>query len=171
MSSNPAQARHDASALPRIRDLNEQGLSLREIAEQLDLDGLPSPRRGKKWNAVAVKRILDRAEDNPASPKRETVHIGGAVNMTGPLTIFATEPVSISGSVNINPPPAAEKIAMPHSATPLILAAPSRLSALCSLSSLPITYTHPLASLDSLPLSPSEAALISDPRRFKGGRR
>ena len=179
MSSNPAQARHDAAALPRIRDLEQQGLSLRDIAIQLDLDGLPSPRRGKQWNATAVKRILDRSEDIPAPALRapatgrpdESVHIGGAVNMTGPLTIFSTDPVNITGPVNINPAAPAETIHPPHPAPPIILATPAHLAGLTALSHVPLTYTSPVSFLDTLPLTPSEAELLANPHFLKGRRR
>ena len=59
---NTKQARHDAAVLPRIQALKAEGWSLREIAEQLQQDGVPPPRRGGQWNHSAVGRILDRAE-------------------------------------------------------------------------------------------------------------
>ena len=101
MSSKPARARHDAAALPRIRDLAAAGLSLREIAEQLDADGLPPPRRGSRWSPTAVKRILDRADQAPPHSPPASVRVDGAVNMTGPLTIFTSGPVTTTGPVNI----------------------------------------------------------------------
>jgi DNA invertase Pin-like site-specific DNA recombinase len=37
--------------------------SLRELAEGLNMRGIPTPsRRGRKWNAVQVKRVLERSE-------------------------------------------------------------------------------------------------------------
>ena len=66
--SKPAQARHDAATLPRIRDLEADGLSLRQIADQLQQDGIPSPGGVGKWSHIAVKRILERAEQTPAPP-------------------------------------------------------------------------------------------------------
>ena len=101
MSSKSARARHDEAALPRIRDLAASGLSLREIADQLDADGLPPPRRGSRWSPTAVKRILDRADQAPPTTPQATVRVDGAVNMTGPLTIFASGPVNTTGPVNI----------------------------------------------------------------------
>ena len=59
---NTKQARHDAAVLPRIHALKAEGRSLREIAEQLQQDGVPTARRGGQWNHSAVGRILDRAE-------------------------------------------------------------------------------------------------------------
>ena len=41
------------------------GLSLREIADQLQADGFPSPRRGSQWSHTAVIRILARADKAP----------------------------------------------------------------------------------------------------------
>ena len=101
MSSKAAQARHDAAVLPRIRDLEAAGLSLREIADQLQADGLPPPRRGGRWSATAVKRILGRAQPLQPDPAQATVSVNGAVNMTGPLTIFTAGPVTTTGPVTI----------------------------------------------------------------------
>lgn len=48
-----------ADLVPMIRELRAEGLSLRAIASRLGADG-QSPRGGGQWNAVQVKRILDR---------------------------------------------------------------------------------------------------------------
>jgi DNA invertase Pin-like site-specific DNA recombinase len=45
--------------LPVIAPLKAGGASLRQIADRLTRRGIPAPRGGT-WNAVAVKRILDR---------------------------------------------------------------------------------------------------------------
>ena len=73
------QARHDAAVLPRIHALKAEGRSLREIADLLQQDGVPPPRRGGQWNHSAVGRILDRAErarpeepSPPPSPAEQT---------------------------------------------------------------------------------------------------
>jgi DNA invertase Pin-like site-specific DNA recombinase len=47
-----------ADVLPTIVALREQGLSLRAVAERLDVE---YPREAGSWQAVQVKRILDRA--------------------------------------------------------------------------------------------------------------
>jgi DNA invertase Pin-like site-specific DNA recombinase len=47
-----------ADVLPTIVALREQGLSLRAVAERLNVD---YPRETGSWQAVQVKRILDRA--------------------------------------------------------------------------------------------------------------
>ena len=59
---NKKQAEHDRTVLPRIHALLAQGRSRREIAEQLQHDGVPTARRGGKWTHIAVGRILARAE-------------------------------------------------------------------------------------------------------------
>ena len=43
-----------------IRELHEEGLSLREIADRLNSMGHVT-RRGKAWNPVQVSRVLSRA--------------------------------------------------------------------------------------------------------------
>lgn len=57
-----SQAAKDAYAdlLPRMKQLQQEGSSLREIAEALNADG-HTTRRGKAWNQVQVKRVLDRS--------------------------------------------------------------------------------------------------------------
>ena len=59
---NKKQAEHDRTVLPRIQALLTQGRSRREIAEQLQHDGIPTARPGGKWTHIAVGRILARAE-------------------------------------------------------------------------------------------------------------
>lgn len=59
---NRKQAQHDAAVLPRIQELKAQGRSLREIADLLQQEGVPPPRRGGRWSHPAVGRILSRAE-------------------------------------------------------------------------------------------------------------
>ena len=68
---NRKQAEHDRTVLPRIQALLAQGRSRREIAQQLQHDGVPTARRGGTWTHIAVGRILARAERTPpqeASP-------------------------------------------------------------------------------------------------------
>lgn len=58
---NAAKAREAvADLLPVIRSMRDQGDSLRKIAARLNSLNQPT-RRGKAWNAVQVKRVLDRA--------------------------------------------------------------------------------------------------------------
>ena len=109
--SKPAQARHDAASLPRIRDLKADGLSLRQIATHLQQDGIPSPGGGRKWSHIAVKRILERAEQDPPTPAAPIVHINGAGNMTGTVTItvsgvktVSVAPVNICTADSQSPP-------------------------------------------------------------------
>ncbi len=46
------------SVAPRIRKMQEGGMSLRQIAAALNEEGTPA-RRGGLWTAIAVKRVLD----------------------------------------------------------------------------------------------------------------
>ena len=48
-----------ADAIEVIRPLQEQGLSLRKIAEALNSQGLHT-RRGGQWNSTSVKRVIER---------------------------------------------------------------------------------------------------------------
>ena len=73
---NKKQAEHDRTVLPRIHALLAQGRSRREIAEQLQHDGVPTARRGGKWTHIAVGRILARADrtqpEEPSPPPPPT---------------------------------------------------------------------------------------------------
>lgn len=116
--SKPAQARHDAATLPRIRDLEADGLSLRQIADQLQQDGIPSPGGVGKWSHIAVKRILERAEQTTAPPpSAPIVNVNGAGNMTGTVTITVSgvrtvrvAPVSINTHAAETPAPQKESL-------------------------------------------------------------
>ena len=50
-----------ADLAPQMQQLQSAGRSLREIAEVLNTEG-HTTRRGKPWNQVQVKRVLDRAK-------------------------------------------------------------------------------------------------------------
>ena len=104
--SKPAQTRHDAATLPRIRDLEADGLSLRQIADQLQQDGIPSPGGVGKWSHIAVKRILERAEQEHPHSAGPIVNVNGGGNMTGTVTITVSGVKTVSvAPVNINTPP------------------------------------------------------------------
>jgi DNA invertase Pin-like site-specific DNA recombinase len=49
----------ETRALQIIRQLREEGLSIRAIAERLNVAGVPA--RGKTWHATTVARVLKRA--------------------------------------------------------------------------------------------------------------
>ena len=103
--SKPAQARHDAASLPRIRDLEADGLSLRQIADQLQQDGIPSPGGVGKWSHIAVKRILERAEEEPTPSTAPHVSVKGGGNMTGTVTITVSGVKTVRvAPVNITTP-------------------------------------------------------------------
>ena len=48
--------------VPRMKQLQDSGSSLRAIADALNADG-HTTRRGAQWNQVQVKRVLDRAQN------------------------------------------------------------------------------------------------------------
>lgn len=50
----------EQATLNIMRSLRKRGLSYRAIADELDTRRLP-PRKGDRWQAMTVKRILDRA--------------------------------------------------------------------------------------------------------------
>ena len=100
MSSKTVQAAHDAAILPRIRELEADGLSLRQIAEQLQADGFPTPRAGKQWNHIAVKRILERAAARTPTPE-DTVTLKGPVTVTA-NGVTLSGPVTIHGATHVN---------------------------------------------------------------------
>ena len=100
MSSKPVQTAHDAAVFPRIRELEAEGLSLRQIAEQLQAEGFTTPRPGKQWNHIAVKRILERAAARAPTPE-------DTVTLKGPITVTAngvtlSGPVTIHGTTHVN---------------------------------------------------------------------
>ena len=49
-----------ASVSPMVREMRENGLTLREIAGKLASDGIRTARGGQ-WTAMAVKNVLDQA--------------------------------------------------------------------------------------------------------------
>ena len=113
MSNKIDQARHDAAVLPRIRDLEAAGLSLRQIAEQLQEDGFPTPGRRGRWSYMAVQRILDRAGKPPGGgeaaskiPAPVTITVNGPVNTNVPVAHQAGGQVTIQ--VDATPAPASE---------------------------------------------------------------
>lgn len=54
--------KHDAEQvqLARMVELRKQGLSLRQLADQLEVEGL-RPRRGSKWQPASLARVLKKA--------------------------------------------------------------------------------------------------------------
>jgi DNA invertase Pin-like site-specific DNA recombinase len=50
-----------ADLVPRMAELRAEGRSLRAIADRLNAEG-HATRRGRPWNQVQVKRVLDRAK-------------------------------------------------------------------------------------------------------------
>ena len=124
MSSKTVQAAHDAAVLPRIRELETDGLSLRQIAEQLQAEGFPTPRAGKQWNHIAVKRILERAAARTPTPE-DTVTLEGPVTVTA-NGVTLSGPVTIHGTTLVNGGDRAKESAssgiIDHIDTPTLLA-------------------------------------------------
>lgn len=106
MSNKMDQTRHDEAVLPRIRDLEARGLSLRQIAEQLHADGFPTPSGRGQWSYMAVQRILDRAtKPSPRgaaagakSPAPVTITVNGEVHTNVPVAHQAGGQVTIQVS-------------------------------------------------------------------------
>ena len=113
MSTKLDQAAHDAAVLPRIRNLAAANQSLRQIADQLEADGFPSPSGQPQWSYVAVKRILDRAgppssESNPTAPAPPlTITVTGPVTAHGPMAVGGGEvTIKVCGPATpASPPP------------------------------------------------------------------
>jgi DNA invertase Pin-like site-specific DNA recombinase len=59
-----------ADLMPRMRQLRDQGASLRKIAAELNAQG-QSTSRGCEWTAMAVKRALDRSNVNVREPAQQ----------------------------------------------------------------------------------------------------
>ena len=57
-----------APTLQRIRELQAQGVSLRDIADLLAAEGVPLPGRREKWTHTAVRSCLNQPPSAPASP-------------------------------------------------------------------------------------------------------
>lgn len=55
-----AAAERHSLVIDTMRELKEEGLSLRGIAAELMQRHIEPPRKGGSWNATAVKRMLDR---------------------------------------------------------------------------------------------------------------
>lgn len=106
MRKKMTQARHDAAVLPRIRDLEARGLSLRQIADQLQEDSFPTPGGRGQWSYMAVQRILARAakplppggQPVPESPPPMTITVNGPVHTNVPVTHQAGGQVTIQVS-------------------------------------------------------------------------
>jgi DNA invertase Pin-like site-specific DNA recombinase len=58
---DPAEQR----VVARIRELHAAGVSLRQIAQTLDAEGV-RPRRGRRWQDRTVAKIVARLEGDPA---------------------------------------------------------------------------------------------------------
>jgi DNA invertase Pin-like site-specific DNA recombinase len=49
----------EQDALRRMRELRSEGLTYRRIAQQMNVEGIPTRSRGQ-WHAMAIQRILKR---------------------------------------------------------------------------------------------------------------
>ena len=57
-----------APTLQRIRELQAQGVSLRDIAELFAAEGVPPPGRREKWTHTAVLSCLNQPASAPSAP-------------------------------------------------------------------------------------------------------
>ena len=57
-----------APTLQRIRELQAQDLSLRDIAELFAAEGVPPPGRREKWTHTAVRSCLNQPASAPSAP-------------------------------------------------------------------------------------------------------
>jgi Recombinase len=46
--------------------MREEGMTLQDIAEQLNAEGVPPPRRSEKWRPRSVQRELHDGKDDPS---------------------------------------------------------------------------------------------------------
>lgn len=150
-NSKADQARHDAAVLPRIRVLQADGLNLREIASQLQADGLPTPGRVGRWSHNAVKRILERARKSTAPPSSATVSVIGPVTVTGPVNMTGPVTVTAAGSVTATGAPvtiteAESPAPFPPQDTIVELAPPAPLHAFFGRPAGETAYEMPLAA-------------------------
>ena len=184
MSSKIDQARHDAAVLPRIRDLESAGLSLRQIADQLQADGFPTPRQGSRWSYMAVRRILDRAGKSPGQagevaakiPPSVTITVTGPVTTNAPMAQTGGEvTIEVSGTVNTNgapsptPKPETEPAEPPSKDSIIELAEANTLLAFPPWPHLR-QYQRSLATLDlaeALPQAYAAALILPDPLLLK----
>ena len=112
MSKKHDQARHDAAVLPRIRDLEAEGRSLRQIAAQLQEDGFPTPAGRGQWSYMAVQRILGRAAEpppghRPLRPENRppvTITVNGPVHTNVPVAHQEGGQVTIQVEAPVTPP-------------------------------------------------------------------
>jgi DNA invertase Pin-like site-specific DNA recombinase len=53
---------NEQNAITMMKKMRNQGLSYRDIGYELELQGIPPKTGGKAWQAMTVKKILDRKE-------------------------------------------------------------------------------------------------------------
>jgi hypothetical protein len=73
---------HAQTVAPRIRELMASGMTLAQIADSLQRDGVRTPRGGK-WRPETILRILElasggapAAQPGPAEPALTLYHVG-----------------------------------------------------------------------------------------------
>lgn len=64
-----ASARVSESATQRILQASRHGSSPREIAQELDDAGVPTPRGGKRWSPSTVQRVIAREHGHAERPE------------------------------------------------------------------------------------------------------
>ena len=66
-----------APTLQRIRELQAQRVSLRDIAEILTAEGVPLPGRRKTWHHTAVRTCLKQPASAPSAPASPPIEASG----------------------------------------------------------------------------------------------
>ncbi|HEY5694164.1 MAG TPA: recombinase family protein [Gaiellaceae bacterium] len=56
-----------SATVKRIRDERSAGKSLRQIADDLNTDGVPTAHGGKRWWSSTVRAVLVRGQERPGS--------------------------------------------------------------------------------------------------------
>jgi len=86
---------------PVVMDLCNQGLSLRDIAQELDERGI-RPRRARTWSAAQVRRVIFRATGKPVDAKRASSPASATPSPANPAPP-ATNPTSAAPSKTSTP--------------------------------------------------------------------
>jgi Recombinase len=64
----PGLGAHSPELVARIAELRERGLTLRAIADELNADGVPTPRGGAAWRPSSVQAALGYRRPPPPIP-------------------------------------------------------------------------------------------------------
>ncbi len=62
MNARVEEFKVEQKVITAVKQMREQGLSLRQIAKNLSAMGVPTKCAGKKWHPEMVKRMLEASE-------------------------------------------------------------------------------------------------------------